>query len=89
MEDIRIVLEMLVIKTEVAEAEEHEINKAHEESWTTVKPRKDKARKERTGLISDSRSEIEDVDDMYSLAQMCIPDTTTWGGSSSRMEYNA
>ena len=65
-------LEMLVSKTEVAEAEEHwatcldmlvedaigdiildevlhEINKAHERSWTTVKTRKDKAQKERTG----------------------------------------
>ena len=36
----------------------HEINKAHEESWTTVKPRKGKAQKERTGLIADSSSEM-------------------------------
>ena len=37
----------------------HEIHKAHEESWTTVKPRsKGKAQKERTGLIADSSSEM-------------------------------
>ena len=66
VEAIRRVLEMLVTKTEVTEAEEHwatclvveeaigdiildevhhAINKAHEESWTTVKPRKGKAQK--------------------------------------------
>ena len=36
----------------------HEINKAHEEIWTTVKPRKGKAQKERTGLITDNSSEM-------------------------------
>ena len=81
MDDLRSLLEMLVSKAEVADAEEHwatcldmmveeaigeihldevlhEMNKAHEESWTTVKLRNGKAQKECTGLIADSSSEI-------------------------------
>ena len=81
MEDIRNVLEMIVSKTEeVDEAEDHEINKAHEESWTTVKPRKDKAQKERTGLISDRSSE------MYQRTGLLIENGTEVDGNGMEIE---